>query len=118
MFRNNTKLHQLVLTDNKINEIESTFIDELGELELVKLKDNICVDEDFVQNDEHHKIHKSDLVTRLDKCFDNFAFRVNGNDDEVMQKDMMTVNKVQKITMEIQGKFKLYGEDGEILYAN
>lgn len=117
MFRNNTKLHQLILSDNKINEIESTFIDELGELELLKLKDNICIDEDFVQQDEHRKIHKSDLVTPLDKCFDNFAFHVNGKEEEVMQKSVVE-NKVQKVTMEIQGKFVLYGEDGEILYSN
>lgn len=116
MFSNNTKLHQLILSDNKINEIESSFIDELSELELLKLKDNICVDDDFIQHDEQQKIHKSDLTAPLDKCFDNFVFHVTSK-DELMQKSAPQ-NKVQKITMEIQGKFVLYGEDGEILYSN
>lgn len=120
MFANNTKLHQLILSDNKINEIESNFIDELGNLELLKLKDNICVDEDFVQHDESRKIQKSDLVTRLDKCFDNFAFHVNGGDEEVGKSVSTTAleKKVQKITLEVEGKFVIKGEDGEILYSN
>lgn len=116
MFRNNTNLHQLILTDNKINEIESTFIDELGSLELLKLKDNICVDEDFVQHDEKRKIHKNDLVNSLDKCFDNFAFHVNGRDELVQRSSLES--KTQKITLEFEGKLRIYGENGELLFSN
>jgi len=109
MIRNSTQLQQLVLTDNKLNEIESTFIDELGSLELLKLKDNVCVDEDFV--DVENKIHKEDLTEALDKCFDNFVVGDNKNLET-------PENSVQKIVLEIQGKFTIYSENGDVIYSN
>ncbi|KAL7018423.1 hypothetical protein ACKWTF_010746 [Chironomus riparius] len=109
MIRNSTQLQQLGLSDNKINEIESTFIDELRSLKLLKLKDNVCVDEDFA--DAEKKIHKEDINEALDKCFDNF---VAGD-----QKNLETPeNSIQKIVLEIQGKFTIYSENGDVIYSN
>lgn len=109
LIRNSTQLQQLGLSDNKINEIESTFIDKLGNLELLKLKDNVCVDEDFADAD--NKIHKDDLTEALDKCFDNFAVGDHKNLE-------IPENSVQKIVLEIQGKFTIYSENGDVLYSN
>lgn len=109
MFRNCTQLQQLILTDNKINAIESTFIDELGNLEILKLKDNVCVDEDIAEVE--NKIHKNDLVKVLDKCFDNFVI---GS----IETRQTPENNVQKIVLEIQGKFTIYSENGDVIYSN
>jgi Leucine-rich repeat (LRR) protein len=107
---NSTQLQQLVLTDNRINEIESTFVDELANLEILKLKDNVCVDEDFV--DVKEKINKNDLVEALDKCFDNFA--IGG--EEVRKETPETA--LQRVIFEIHGKFAIYSEGGDVIYAN
>lgn len=108
IFENNTELAQLILTDNKITEIAPTFIDNLN-LEMLKLKDNVCVDQDFVELDM--KIHKKDLMTSLDECFDNFALGT-------MEVRESIQNTVQRITMEIEGKFTIYNDKGDVLYSN
>ncbi|KAG5672991.1 hypothetical protein PVAND_003072 [Polypedilum vanderplanki] len=110
LLHNNTQLQQLVLTDNKINEIESTFVDELGNLEILKLKSNVCVDEDFV--DVKEKINKNDLVEALGKCFDNFA--IGGS--EIRRES--PENIVQRVILEFHGKFAIYSENGDVLFSN
>lgn len=109
LFANNTQLQQLILNDNKISKIDPSFIDNLNDLEMLKLKDNVCVDDDFV--DQEKMIHKRDLITKLNECFDNFALGV------VESKELVETS-VQRITIEIQGKFTIYNESGDVLYAN
>ena len=72
MFKNNTQLQHLILNDNKISEIESNFINNLQHLELLMLKDNICVDQDFVRKSNSNIL--SDVFMKLMfKCFDNYS---------------------------------------------
>lgn len=74
LFSCNSQLQQLILNDNKICQIDPTFIDNLDDLEVVKLKNNFCIDKDFVEVDE--KIYKRDLRALLDECIENFMVEV------------------------------------------
>lgn len=76
MLRNNTQLQHLILNDNQISEIESNFINNLPHLELLKLKDNICVDQDFVPQ-SNRKILSDVFMTLMFRCFDNYSSQSN-----------------------------------------
>lgn len=112
IFNNNTNLEQLVLTDNKFTEIDPSFIDTLKNLEMLKLKDNICVNQDFI--DLEKKVHKEDLADGLKECFDNFMLGLTE------RKELETVDEpkeMHRITLEIEGRFTIRNEKGDILYS-
>jgi Leucine-rich repeat (LRR) protein len=109
IFANNTQLKQLILNDNKLSEIDSTFINNLKNLEMLKLMSNVCVDQDFIELEK--KIEKSDLLAPLDECFDGYALGVTETKELIR-------DSVQRITIKIQGKFTIFNENGDVLYAN
>lgn len=91
-FTNNTMIGQLLFNRNQINEIFPEILN-ITTLTTLRLRENKCIDNEFIIND----LTRDNVREELRMCFDNYPLRI------------------QRFEMEVEGDLTLIDENGRVV---
>ena len=98
LFASNRFLRIIDLQDNAINAIQSTFLNNLANIQIINLMGNQCVNQFFsIENN----VTVTDVERNLTRCFNNY------NNE--------TPLNVTRLILEVEGHLTLFNENGTII---